>query len=304
MGENSKIEWTDHTFNPWIGCQKVSPGCDHCYAEALMDTRWGKVEWGPHGERKRTSDANWKLPLRWAKAARGSGPRPRVFCASLADVFDNQVPAEWRSDLFALIEDTPELDWLLLTKRPENISKMLWPKWDHALPRNIWLGITAENQESFDRRWRILRDLPAAVTFVSMEPLLGPIFFRPAKPDWIICGGESGHGARMMDPSWVRDLRDQCAQQGTAFFFKQWGNWKAETVLGTNVDISRLPHNQAVAWGDGKTNHTLYTNVGKKAAGRLLDGQEHNALPSALAATPNESNTRTRSPVGHSRHHP
>ncbi len=90
MAENSKIEWTTHTFNPWIGCQKVSPGCDHCYAEALMDTRWGKVKWGPHGERKRTSEANWKQPLRWAKAANGT--RPRVFCASLADVFDNQVP--------------------------------------------------------------------------------------------------------------------------------------------------------------------------------------------------------------------
>ena len=123
MGENSKIEWCDHTFNPWFGCQKVSPGCDRCYAEAKMDHRFHKVQWGPHGERKRTSEDNWRKPRRWAKAARGTGKRPRVFCASLADVFDNQVPKEWRSDLFDLIKATPELDWLLLTKRPENIDR-------------------------------------------------------------------------------------------------------------------------------------------------------------------------------------
>lgn len=122
--QNSKIEWTDHTFNPWMGCQKVSAGCDHCYAETMMDKRFNKVEWGPHGERKRTSDQNWKAPLRWAKQANELGTRPRVFCASLADVWDNRAPSEWRSELFHLIRATPELDWLLLTKRPENIRKM------------------------------------------------------------------------------------------------------------------------------------------------------------------------------------
>lgn len=222
MAENSKIEWTDHTFNPWIGCQKVSPGCDHCYAEALMDTRWGKVEWGPHGERKRTSAANWKQPLRWAKAANGT--RPRVFCASLADVFDNRATPEWRTDLFALIEDTPELDWLLLTKRPENIAKMLWPKWDAGLPRNIWLGATAENQEQATRRGRILRQIPATVRFLSCEPLLSEIQFEPETLqalDWIIVGGESGHGARMMQEWWAEGIRDQCQAAGVHFFMKQ-----------------------------------------------------------------------------------
>src|SRR6266404_3416295 len=126
MAENSKIEWCDHTFNPWIGCQKVSPGCDHCYAEAMMDKRYGRVKWGPHGERKRTSEDNWKKPLVWAK--RANGHRPRVFCASLADWLDNRVAPRWRSDLGRLIEDTPELDWLLLTKRPENYEKLApWP---------------------------------------------------------------------------------------------------------------------------------------------------------------------------------
>ncbi len=123
MGENSKIEWTTHTSNPWIGCQKVSPGCDNCYAEALMDTRLGRVTWGPHGERIRTSEANWKKPLQWAKAAEKSGIRPRVFCASLADWLDNKVPQQWRTALATLISVTPELDWLLLTKRTSRIYR-------------------------------------------------------------------------------------------------------------------------------------------------------------------------------------
>jgi protein gp37 len=125
MGENSKIEWCDHTFNPWIGCQKVSPGCDHCYAEAMMDLRYKKVQWGPHGERQRTSEQNWRLPTQWNAQARTfrkeNGHRPRIFCASLADVFDNQIDTSWRDDLFALIRKCNRLDWLVLTKRPENI---------------------------------------------------------------------------------------------------------------------------------------------------------------------------------------
>jgi len=220
MGENSAIEWTDHTFNPWIGCQKVSPGCDHCYAETLTN-RYGWTTWGPHGERKRTSPANWKKPLQWAKAAKAVGERHRVFCASLADVFDNQAPDGWRSDLFDLIERTPELDWLLLTKRPENIRKMLWPKWDNGLPRHIWIGTTCEDQRNYDRRWPILREVPAAVRFISYEPAIGKLTTIWGKPDWLICGGESGPGARDMDPSWAREARDQCQASGIAFFMKQ-----------------------------------------------------------------------------------
>jgi protein gp37 len=134
--ENSKIEWTDHTFNPWIGCQHVSPGCDHCYAEAMMDHRYGKVEWGPHALRKWTSEENWRNPLKWNADARAfkreHGRRMRVFCASLADVFDNQVPTKWRQDLFALIRQYRRLDWLMLTKRPQNILKMLPADWAMA----------------------------------------------------------------------------------------------------------------------------------------------------------------------------
>ena len=165
MGENSKIEWTDHTFNPWIGCQRVSHGCDRCYAEAMMDHRYHKVEWGPHGERKRTSEANWRKPRQWAKAARGTGVRPRVFCASLADVFDNQVPDVWRSDLFDLIAATPELDWLLLTKRPENLVRM-WPSGDWP---NVWLGTTCEDQEHFNERWPILAATRATISIYQLR---------------------------------------------------------------------------------------------------------------------------------------
>ena len=222
MAENSKIEWTDHTFNPWIGCQKVSPGCDHCYAEALMDTRYGKVKWGPHGERKRTSPANWKLPLRWAKAAKTAGKRPRVFCSSLADVFDNQVDQSWRIDLFDLIGETEELDWLLLTKRPENISKMLPTNWNVADYSNVWLGTTCEDQANYDRRWPILSKVPAAVHFISYEPAIGPLRINGALvPDWLICGGESGPGARMMHPEWAADIKADCQRIGTYFFMKQ-----------------------------------------------------------------------------------
>src|ERR1039457_1132728 len=224
--ENSKIEWTDNTFNPWMGCQEVSPGCDHCYAEEMMDHRYGKVEWGPHGERKRTSEENWKKPLRWDRRARETGTRLRVFCGSLADIWDNRAPKEWRRDLFQLIAATPNLDWQLLTKRPEKIGKMLpvaiaglepWP-W-----RNVWLGTTAEDQEHYDRRWPILSEIPAAIHFVSYEPALGPLVLPTGSklPDWIICGGESGAGARMMEPQWARDLLHNCQHAEVAFFMKQ-----------------------------------------------------------------------------------
>jgi protein gp37 len=222
LAENSKIEWTDHTFNPWIGCQKVSAGCDLCYAETLSN-RYGWVQWGPHGERKRTSAANWRKPIQWDKAAKGAARRPRVFCASLADVFDNQVDPSWRVDLFDLIGNTENLDWLLLTKRPENIAKMLPTNWNVEDFANVWLGTTCEDQAAYDRRWPILREIPAAVRFISYEPAIGPLklFGHGYFPDWIICGGESGPGARYMDPSWADNLMGECLDEGVAFFMKQ-----------------------------------------------------------------------------------
>ena len=167
----------------------------------------------------------WKQPLRWARQANGT--RPRVFCASLSDVFDNQASAGALCDLFNLIRKTPELDWLLLTKRPENIARMLPDRlsWGPQGWPNVWLGTTAEDQAHYNRRWPILSRIPAALCFISYEPALGPLTDLYATagqaPDWIICGGESGVGARMMDPEWARDLRDQCAERSIPYFFKQ-----------------------------------------------------------------------------------
>lgn len=222
MAENSKIEWTDHTFNPWVGCQKVSPGCDHCYAEGWAK-RSGLVEWGPHGERRQTSEANWRKPFKWDKAAKEAGRRDRVFCASLADWLDNRALYEWRVDLAMMIEATPNLDWLLLTKRPENFEEHSpWLK--DELPPNVWLGVTAENQQQAERRGRILREIPARVRFLSCEPLLSDITFEPETMlalDMIIVGGESGHGARMMQEWWAEHIMDQCRAAGVHFFMKQ-----------------------------------------------------------------------------------
>ena len=253
MAENSKIEWCDHTFNPWIGCQKVSPGCDHCYAEHMADHRFGWVEWGPHGKRKRTSDDNWRKPRRWAKDA--NGHRPRVFCASLADWLDNKAPREWRSDLGRLIRATPELDWLLLTKRPENYEKLA--PWDlDKIPPNVWLGVTCEDQPHYERRWAILSRarIRASVKFVSYEPALGPLTklqLEPGRsvPDWIICGGESGTGARRMKPAWVRAVREECAELDIAFFMKQIGSnhdsWPTN-IRGKGDDMDDWPEDLRV----------------------------------------------------------
>jgi len=279
MAENSKIEWTDHTFNPWIGCTKVSPGCDHCYAEARMDHRLGQVRWGPHGERRRTGEAYWREPLKWNRRAADAGQRERVFCASLADVFDNQILSDWRADLWALIESTPNLDWLLLTKRPQNIAAMLPANWGDGWP-NVWLGTTAENQTEADRRIPHLLARRATVRFVSAEPLLGPIDFTAIGPrlDWIIVGGESGPGARPMHPDWARSIRDQCAAAGVPFFFKQHGDWLATSDDNGEISYGSHPRH---GWDiDGPTEAWAY-RVGKTRAGRLLDGIEHNAMPEA-----------------------
>lgn len=219
MAQDSKIEWTDHTFNPWIGCTKVGRPCDNCYAEALS-TRYGWTQWGPHGDRKRTSAANWQKPRQWARAASRSGNRPKVFCASLADWLDNQVPIEWRAELGGLILATPEMDWLLLSKRIQNYSRLA--PWEIA-PQNVWLGITCGDQEEFDRDWPKLAALPTVIRFVSYEPALGPLSLPDTGPlpDWIICGGESGPGARLMNPAWAESLLADCRRLGVAFFMKQ-----------------------------------------------------------------------------------
>lgn len=258
--ENSKISWTHHTFNPWWGCDKISAACRSCYAEAFAK-RLGKSLWGPTKDRPVASDSYWRQPLAWDKKAAESGQRARVFCASMADVF------EAREDLIAprqrlarLIEATPHLDWLLLTKRAKVMASMArWEMgWEGAWPSNVWAGCTVEAMA--DERIQHLLQVPARVRFLSCEPMLeeidatcipanlpplsgpgcsdylNPLAGRGYDPQsgefledtfprisWVICGGESGHHARPFDLAWARSLRDQCKEAGTAFFMKQVG---------------------------------------------------------------------------------
>lgn len=218
MGDVTGIQWTDHTFNPWMGCQRVSPGCERCYAETLVTTRLRLPVWGPPKttERKRTAVANWRKPLAWDRAAAKAGKRARVFCASLADVFeDHSAVAPWRAELFALIEQTPHLDWQLLTKRPENLSAMLPASW-LANPRpNVWLGTTVEDQRrAYERIAELLRT-PAAVRFLSCEPLLESVELETYCYE---CDGVGG-GVELVpgDPGCPSEIQwpcDHCATTG------------------------------------------------------------------------------------------
>lgn len=257
MGANSAIEWTDATFNPWWGCVRVSPGCEHCYAETLAK-RYGHDVWGPSKTtgRRTFGEKHWNEPLRWNRAAEKAGERARVFCASMADVFEEH-PAltEERAKLWALIERTPWLDWLLLTKRPENVARMLGPNGVGAYavegpvpcPQpNVWIGCSVEDQQRAEERIPHLLTAPAAIRFLSCEPLLGPVDLRgplglgqhvsdvPDRAgnydvaqgsliDWIIIGGESGPGARPAHLAWIDDLRDQAQAADVALFVKQLG---------------------------------------------------------------------------------
>lgn len=247
MAEISAISWTDATFNPWIGCTKVSTGprgaCELCYAERDNKRRGWVSGWGPGVPRRRTK--TWGDPIKWDRKARETGYRPRVFCASLADVFDNEVDQSWRDDLWALLRATPNLRWILLTKRIGNAPKMLPPDWPYS---HAGLMVTLATQEEWDRDFRKLMAVPAAWHGVSAEPLLGHIEIGDAKPDWIITGGESGPGFRPLDMDAVRSLRDQCARNGIAFHHKQNGGIRG------------------------------------KDAGCLIDGEEHKFFPPALAA--------------------
>jgi len=326
--EKTNIEWCDSTFNPWIGCTKVGPGCDNCYAEAMMDGRLKQVNWGSGQSRRKTSSNNWKLPKQWNKKKflecqgcgwRGDKPdtgrqgglthgiescplcdgfelvpaRRRVFCASLADVFDNEAPIEWRADLFALISNTPSLDWLLLTKRIGNVRNMVPLPWLTKWPPNVWMGATVVNQDEAQRDIPKLLNVPAKIRFLSIEPILGEIdltkiertqspgyfgdclqwYHRPFSDrynkwqgiDWVIVGGESGPRARPMHPSWVRSLRDQCVAADVPFLFKQWGEFAPNWF---NDDSGqKIPDSE---WID---------RIGKRNAGRQLDGCTWNQFP-------------------------
>jgi len=268
MAKNSKIEWTHHTFNPWWGCTKVSPACKHCYAESWAK-RVGQDIWGKYSERRFFGAAHWKAPLKWNAEAQISRKRLRVFCASMADVFEDRRDLDpWRDRLWPLIEATPYLDWLLLTKRPNVVSRLV--PWNTNWPSNIWLGTTAENQKEADRRIPYLVNNSAKVRFLSCEPLLGSLNLRPwldSHIHWVIAGGESGGKSRPTDPSWVRSLRDQCVTAKVPFHFKQWGNW-APINKAEEVKRSKL-----LASGE------RLVRVNKKDAGRQLDGRTWDGAP-------------------------
>jgi len=257
--ENSKISWTHHTYNPWAGCTKVSPGCKFCYA-VLQAARHG-TEWGPKAVRRIPAQSSLEMPRKWNRQAESAGVRFRVFCSSMADVFeDNPQLVGPRQSLWALVRETPHLDYLVLTKRPQNIASMLPDDWGDGW-KHVWLGTSVESQE-FTHRIRILADVPCHLRFLSCEPLLGPLQLDLSGAiHWVITGGESGRSAktcRPMDLAWVRDIRDQCRQASVAFFHKQLGGWN------------------------------------KEKGGRLLDGLIWDSIPISPAAR-SESATATRS---------
>ena len=266
MGQNSGITWTDHTFNPWWGCEKVSAGCKNCYAETFASGRMGLPIWGAQAPRRLFGEKHWGEPLKWDRAAEKAGTRARVFCASMADVFedytgpDEQKVRDARFRLLKLIDRTPHLDWLLLTKRPENVAK-LWPVYLPGIQfySNIWIGCTVENQEMAEKRLPHLLSIPAKVRFVSYEPALGPVVFTELRTDetceecgevvrhnalsfgdvrclcgteattlhrldWVIVGGESGSGARPFNPAWADWTVTACREAGVPVFVKQMGS--------------------------------------------------------------------------------
>lgn len=330
MATNSAIEWTDHTFNAWRGCTKVSEGCANCYAET-MSKRNPLVlgVWGPSGKRPIAAESYWSQLAKWEHDALADGVRRRVFCASLSDVFEGPETVHdhgeyanikaGRARLFGEIEIRRGLDFLLLTKRPRHVMEMVPDSWRDGFPPNVWLGTSVENQDAADRRIPHLVKCPAAVRFLSIEPMIGPVdltrflvaagyrqvcerypsvgpvpahlqYHGPPSPDWVIVGGESGPNARPIHPAWARSVRDQCKAAGVPFLFKQWGEWKPTNPvpggdLGGDMraDRVRIVHNNREPDGHFRKGDCLMRRCGKKAAGRLLDGVTHDGYPERLA---------------------
>lgn len=317
MSETTPIEWCDSTWSPWEGCTKVSPGCDNCYAAGMNHWLRKGENWGPGAPRRLYGDEHWDKPVRWQRAAGKFDTlhqrRRRVF-PSVCDIFDNDANAVERARFWGLVRLTPSIDWLVLTKRIGNAGCMLPADWGDGYS-NVWLGATVVNQAEADRDIPKLLAMPARVRFLSIEPMLGPIDLTDitlrrgtgdeehfdalhfdgdaedepelgtATLDWVICGGESGPKARPMHPDWARSLRDQCAAAGVPFLFKQWGEWMAADNDGEAVSLTFLaagptgPDNpQWHRWPCGVES----ARVGKKAAGRLLDGRTHDGFPEVV----------------------
>lgn len=243
MSQHTGIAWTDHTFNPWWGCFKVSPGCKNCYAESLS-SRYGHDVWGPPAttERRTFYEEHWAHPMKWQRAARAAGVRRRVFSGSMCDVFEDHPTAnDVRPMLWELIRETPSLDWQLLTKRPENIRGMLPDDWGEGYD-NVWLGTSVEDQERANERIPVLLEVPAAIRFLSCEPLLGPVLLNDVPPlpnecapsasgrgiAWVIVGGESGGKRRPMELSWLAQIVYDCRRGDVRVFVKQDSAFKSD----------------------------------------------------------------------------
>lgn len=279
MSAKTEISWTDASWSPWWGCTAVSPACDHCYAESFS-RRLGYAEgstkfpiWGKNAERRSFGDEHWAKPLKWNKSAGKRGRRIRAFpsmCDPMEDRRDLDQPRErW----YRLIEDTPNIDWLILTKRPQNFRRFLPSEWLVNPRANVWLMATVESSEYL---WRAdaLRFTPAVVHGLSVEPLLGPIpELRDHLDgiDWVITGGESGAKARPANPQWFRDIRDLCRANNVAYHHKQNGEW----VSVSEVEEPGRHHH----FEDGRT----VRRVGVKSAGSTIDGQEWKQFPAVLA---------------------
>lgn len=318
MGEHTAISWCDHTWNPVVGCTKVSPACDGCYAEYLMDERFGRVKWGKPGQKgtlAKTSARTWYDPIRWQRKAEAIGTRPFVFCASLADIFDNQWDPAWRAEAFDVMRRTPRLVYLLLTKRPQNIVDL--SREAGGLPPNAAIGTTVEDQKRADQNVPTLLAAQDALkplfSFVSCEPLIGPISFKGTSPDgrrqwdwlagmsatmhsdgpdfdygpalgWVITGGETdqgAHRARPTHPDWFRSLRNQAAAAGIPFHHKQNGEWIGGDQIPEDETIpSGISNDCGIAGADD--NRRVW-RVGRHRSGRFLDGVLHDARPEGTA---------------------
>lgn len=299
MAENSAIEWTDSTVNFWWGCTKVGPGCDHCYA-GTWSRRTGENIWGQGVPRRKIkgavkllyklhNGASW-----WAADAEigklHPNSRRRVFIQSMSDLFDKEVPAEWFDEAWATITACNRLEIQIVTKRVSFVEKRVGGR---AWPRHAGLIISVVNQEEADRDIPRLIELKRRLGIpwvgLSMEPLLGSVVLRPewlAELDWIIVGGESGSGARPMHPDWARSLRDQCVDAGVPFLFKQWGEYHPADQIKSPEQIAAMGDMEsALRSGAAHSFDDQWTwKIGKKRAGRLLDGAEHNGMPEVAHA--------------------